>query len=210
MKFRLGPIPENHEFSPAQSGWRALREPNPVVFQLVALPIGLLATAAVVSGWWLSVAYGLRIPGSSLGMGVLLPILLTVPVHEMVHTLFHPQLGRSAASILGFWPKTMLFYAHYDDALTRTRFIAALMAPFMALSVAPVVGCWLTGYGRWWIVALSAFNAFIACGDLTGVLLVVAQVPSRAAVRNRGYYTWWKDVPHLSSTSVAAAGGDAA
>ena len=55
MKFRLGKIPPNPDFHPEQEGWRPLREPGPIVMQLVGLPIGVavvvvLGAAAALLG----------------------------------------------------------------------------------------------------------------------------------------------------------------
>jgi hypothetical protein len=42
-------------------------------------------------------------------------------VHELLHLLAHPKAGLSSKSVMGFWPKQMIAYAHYEGALSRNR-----------------------------------------------------------------------------------------
>jgi hypothetical protein len=121
---------------------------------------------------------------------LLFPII--IPVHELIHALAHPNWGRSAQSSLGLWPRTLLFYAHYSGEWPRRRFVACLLAPFVALSICPLVWAWIFGAKHGLAVVVSLLNTLLSCGDLAGALMVVVQVPREAIVRNQGYYTWWR------------------
>ena len=188
MKFLLGGIPENADFHPEQGGWQRLREPGPVVMQILGLPIGL----GVVIVLGLAVAWLGMLDFEHVHPAVMLLVLVgMIPLHECVHLLAHPRMGRSPHSIVGFWPATLLFFAHYDHQLSRNRFVLILAAPFLVVSVMPLFVCGLAGWRWGWVALLSMWNGLCAYGDLFGVLLVIWQVPRRALVRNRGYWTWW-------------------
>jgi hypothetical protein len=210
MRFHIGPVPTNEEFHPAETGWSKLKEPTPWVAQLMAVPVAFGAGALVLVGWS-SLVGSLPTFGEthSLGVGsaliLLLAVLLTIPIHELVHMLVHPGSGRSSASILGFWPATLLFYAHYDAALTPRRFLLILAAPFVALSVLPVLASALVGWNSRTLFVVAAFNALAASVDLLGLVIISTQVPRGAVVRNLGYYTWWH-VPSAPAPPIAQGG----
>lgn len=100
--------------------------------------------------------------------------------------------GRSPHSILGFWPSRVLFYAHYDGEMTRNRFIAILLMPFVVISVVPLLVSAVAQVTSGWVAYISAFNALLACGDMLGAGMVVFQIPATAIVRNQGWRTYWR------------------
>jgi len=53
MRFLLGKVPENPDFHPEQGGWQRLREPGPVVMQVLGLPlgIGVVIVLALAAAW---------------------------------------------------------------------------------------------------------------------------------------------------------------
>jgi hypothetical protein len=190
MRFIRGAIPEAADFAPHTGGWRPLREPSPWLAQLLSLPLGLAIVLAVMFAW-LSIAEFSAPNGWSLLVSILL-LLLLIPVHEAIHIALHPGHGTCASTIVGFWPKKLLFYAHYDDELARNRFIAILVAPFLVLTVAPVMVCVILAVTPFSLVSLTVVNGCASCMDLFGVLLVLAQIPSGAIVRNKGWRTYWR------------------
>lgn len=200
MRFQLGKVPET-DFKPDES-WTPLREPGPFVMQLCALPIGIATTFAVGRGWW-AILYGMPPMRLSAYAVVLTPfaliasLVVLILVHEMIHALFHPQNGRTDDSVVGFWPRRLLFYAHFCAALPRDRFMAILIAPFMILSLlplvvfacfAPVLGTPAASAAAWF----STWNALSSCGDLFGISILLWQVPRGAITRNQGWRTFWK------------------
>lgn len=194
MKLNLGPIPTNPHFAPVSTGWRQLREPSPWVFQLLAVPVAVATFLLLLMAWMTLVNEPLRsadLPRALLTAGPL--FIAVVPVHESIHALCHPGWGRSRASICGFWPAKLMFYAHYDDVVSRNRFLGILLAPLAILSVAPLLVSSLLGASHWLVVTATLVHGLAACGDLTGALLVMYQIPGTAMVRNLGYYTWWTE-----------------
>lgn len=201
LRFHLGAVPESPDFVP-ETPWRGLREPTVWVMQLIALPIGIVTTASVVLVWyWVAPPDGSILPASLVDF--LLYFAAIVVVHELIHVAVHPGHGRTFQSILGFWPRTLLFYAHFDGELPRNRFVAILLMPFFCLSLLPIAVCALFGETPGWVVFVSGFNAFSACGDLFGAGLVLFQLPQTSVVRNQGYRTFWKytqDEPDMPGT----------
>jgi hypothetical protein len=200
MRFHIGPPPTSPDFIP-NSAWRPLAEPSPYLLQVIALPIGLLASGSVA--WCWAQLLGTRIEFSSLValLGFLLLLLLAFPlliaVHELIHAAIHPQLGWSRATIVGVWPSRLIFFAHYDGALSRTRLLAIFAMPMLLLTLVPLA-LWAAVHppapvAGWLLAWCGTWNALFSCGDLVGILLILAQVPRTAIVRNQGWKTYWKE-----------------
>lgn len=189
MKFHIGKIPETVGFAPDDS-WKQLCEPKPWVMQLCALPIAVIAFLAV-GFLWLSLVADMRIELHSLTQLILVFIAIVL-IHELIHAAFHPGAGSSSNSVLGFWPATLMFYAHYGGEISRNRFITILLTPFLFLSLAPIAACAITGHAPPIVAATSVLNAAFSAGDLFAVLLLLVQVPQASTTRNQGYKTFWK------------------
>jgi hypothetical protein len=185
MRFQYGPIPEDEVFHPEAQGWSGIREPSPLVLNILAIPIGILLMGSTI--YALSLAWeggfpaiiGEIVEQSKLNpFWVFLPVLvISIPVHELVHLFIHPQHGRSKKSILGLWLSRGLFYAHYDGAVSRNRFLAMLAAPYLLLAWLPVIILALIGTSGpieyVLILAMVALvNGVFPAGDVTGILLL--------------------------------------
>jgi hypothetical protein len=193
LRIHIGPIPESPDFSPAPP-WKPLREPTPAVSQLCALPIGLVAFAAVGFLWHILTPFKLD-QLNSVAPFLLLIILGIIPIHELAHLAVHPRSNlpnASGRSVLGFWPRQLLFYAHYEGELSRNRFIAILIMPTLVISILPLLAFAAAGRSSGLIALVSSLNALFACVDLFGIALLLFQVPSNAIVRNVGWRTFWK------------------
>lgn len=94
---------------------------------------------------------------------------------------------------MGFWPSKGLFYAHYHGELTRNRFVAILLMPFIVISLMPIPVAALAQSTSWWAVFICAFNALLACVDILGAGMILFQIPANAVVRNQGWRTYWKE-----------------
>lgn len=192
MRFHLGGVPNDPDFVP-DGTWKALREPSPWLMQLYAFPLGLIAFGGIGALWFCTTnlkASVLDSPGFIvLGFLAFFPLIVA---HELIHALVHPQFGRSERSILGFWPSRLLFYAHYAGELSRNRFLAICAMPMLVITILPSAFCMATGHVHGLIAWISTWNAFFACGDMFGIILINFQVPSRAGVRNQGWKTYWR------------------
>ncbi len=195
MRFHLGAIPD--DFTP-DDAWRPIREPGPWLMQLCAIPIGCFVMLVVLAAWrrvpgGLSQSWSGGIEGA---VALVLSFPLIIIVHEVIHALLHPRKAASSSSLIGFWPSRILFYAHYGGPLTRERFLAVFLAPFLVLSVLPLLIGLMGGLPsanvRFWFAWVSSWNVLFSCGDLFGVGLIFFQVPRRALVRNKGWRSLWR------------------
>lgn len=189
-------LPDNPDFEPrAEDDWRPLPEPPVEKLQVYALVPLALSLPSMIAAWvWAAtLAGGASFPPGWRGLAALLPgILLVMAVHEAIHLLLHPGSGRHAHSVLGASSKHGIVYALYFGEMTRMRYVAILLGPFIVLSVLPLLWCLATRTFSGWAAAVSLLNAMFACGDLLAAWLILRGAPSRALMRNRGYYTWWR------------------
>jgi len=196
MRFHFGSVPD--DFTPDES-WRPLREPRPFMMQLMAVPMGLLLGAMVWQGRehlglpvlaFMEADPGVRTSGL---LALTLPPLIAV--HELIHVAVHPGFGLTPASVIGGWPKKLVFYAHYAGPRSRNRFLLGVAMPFLVISVLPMV---LAAFGLMpkalselapW---LSACKALFSCGDAFGFAMILWQVPGKGWVQNKSWRTYWR------------------
>jgi hypothetical protein len=205
MRFRYGPIPEDEVFHPEAQGWSGIREPGPLILNILAIPAGILlmgATIFAISLAWeggpQAIIQGvLEQSGPDPFLVSLIVLVISIPVHELVHLFIHPQFGRSNKSIVGLWLSRGMFYAHYEGAVSRNRFLSILAAPYLVLAWPPVIILALIGISVpiayvEILVLVALVNSVLPVGDVLGFFLMVSQVPSSACVKNKGWKSYWK------------------
>lgn len=185
MRLHVGEIPDTPEFVPDES-WTLLAEPTPWAMQILSVPIGIAAMAVLLVLWMVLTPVGSEPPSVA---ECVVALIAVVPAHEALHLLVHPRTGDS---IVGFWPSRLLFYTLYQNRLTCRRYLTVLLAPIVGLSLAPLAACALAGVSSPFLTVASVANALFASGDLFAVGLLLAQVPTRATLRNKGWGVWWK------------------
>jgi hypothetical protein len=168
-----------------------MREPSPWIAQLLALPIGAIS-AFGLGFLWTTVNVNWLAGFATLSL--ILWIIGIVVIHETIHAAFHPGLGTTSNTIVGFWPSKLLFYSHYDNVLSRKRFIVILLSPFVTLSLMPLMVALSTGLASFHVAFVSVFNALLSCVDVLGVFLLLTMVPTGARVRNRSWRTYYSMV----------------
>lgn len=195
MQLHWGPPPESDDFQPESQGWSGIREPRPVLVQLIALPIALLVAVLI----YLAIPREiLSINKFDFPIGSLLVIaVVCVPVHELFHAASHPGLGRSDSTLIGIWLTKGLFYAHYTGTLSRNRFLWVFATPFIVLTLIPLgltilLGHYLPQNAVLSLALLALLNGAASAGDILGIGLIACQVPSSALVRNKGWKSYWK------------------
>ena len=205
MRLHIGAIPESAEFEPEAQGWKSLREPSPAMFQVWALPVAVFNIALLACLWSLVPSANTKTQPLMAGIGIAFVLLALIPVHELLHALAAPGGRHSGKVIIGVWPQKGLFYAHYDGAMPRNRFLLVFFMPFFVLSLLPIpfAALWVqfTGDGTLTTVlqVLSFLNGAAACGDILGIFMIGKQVPAQAIVRNQGWKTFWKVVEQDAS-----------
>jgi len=212
MRLVLGPPPDTPDFSPAQGGWHKLREPEPGTLMLVAIVIGMTFGALITAGWKhvspapRSVQLALDtldpltiIYGGHGGANLLLRLLeglvffaALIVAHELIHALLFPRFGMTSATAVGLWPSWLGPYATHTGPVRCRRMILVGLAPILVLSLAPLLLAFVTSATSRLCVMASVVNALVSGGDIFICLLMVAQVPLNASVRNKGWHTWWQ------------------
>jgi hypothetical protein len=201
LRLRWGPVPDDTDFTPEHGGWTKLKEPTFGWMLVVALPVSIVLVAGMSLAWGM-VARVRGIAGGSTVVVTPVTALLSllavgalILTHELAHAAALPSGGLTAATTFGFWPKAATPYVCYAGELSRNRQIVVGMTPFLVLSVVPIMVGLCFSIAPFWLVVLSAVNAFGASGDLIGAGLIALQVPASGVVRNRGLDTWWRRPP---------------
>jgi hypothetical protein len=163
---------------------------SPMMDSLLALPLGVVAAAAVVALWFLVTPLRDITPPMLLPAFPLLFAGLVV-VHELIHALVHPMAGLSPRSILGFWA-SLGFYAHYDGEMSRNRLVACLLMPLLVISIVPLLVSAVAQVSSGWVAFISAFNAFCASVDMLLAGSILLQVPATASVRFKCWRIYWR------------------
>lgn len=160
--------------------------------QFLAVPVAVVSGAMIGSLWlWCApLKHLMRDP--AFGLWFVAAFVWHIPVHEAIHALVHPGRGLSDRTCIGVWVSRGMFYAHCHGPMSRNRFIAILIAPFIVLSLLPLIVCAVTGWAHPLPVTGSIVNSFLACGDLFGILLLVWQVPCQATIQNQSWRTYWQ------------------
>jgi hypothetical protein len=205
MRFRYGPIPEDDEFHPKAQGWSDIHEPSPLIINIFAIPTGFLlvvATGFAISLVWeggpLAIVQGvLEQSGPNPFLVFLIVLVISIPVHELVHLFTHPEFGRSNKSFFGLWLSRGIFYAHYEGSVSRNRFLSILAAPYLVLAWLPVIILALISTSGPIVyveilVMVALVNCVLPAGDILGFFLLMSQVPSSACVKNKGWKSHWK------------------
>ena len=194
-------FPDNPDFEPeVEGGWAKLPEPPAEQLQLYAGVALVITLPLLILAWAL-------VPGSENSRGLVIAsvaaILLLLPlmaVHEGIHLLLHPGMGRSDQSVVGGSSKHGVLYAMYFGEMSRGRYATVLLGPFLVLTVLPWSVCLAIGQFVPWAAGVSMMNGMLACGDLMGTWLILRGSPRGARLRNRGYYTWWRTTPVSASS----------
>jgi hypothetical protein len=182
-------IPENEAFRPIEEGWKAVKEPKSVVVtMLISLPIGLLMSSIVIF-----IAYMNGIESDiKPNISLVIALLIIIPIHELIHALVFPEPINSDKVIFGLLPKVGAFYAHYEGEMKKIRFLITLLAPFIVITIIPLIFLCVTGIDMPFVIKISAVNALCASADVFGFFTILFQLPKNSVVRNKGIKTYWK------------------
>ncbi len=204
MRLQLGDVAGKKEASPPPEGWHAIESRLLKGGYLLAVLIGL----AVLVGLWVALgvwvaAIGNRPSLASAGMSrnpwlvTAAVLVLFIPLHESFHLLGQPGWGGSERSVVVLWPAKLRFGVYYEGCMSRRRWLAMRLAPFVLLSLLPVVVLALLQFFNQVVdleVGLSILmivNALGSGADLLAALAVLTTVPSRGQLcfqDGRGYW----------------------
>jgi hypothetical protein len=200
MRFHFGPPPADPEFQPEVNGWTPLREPKPLLLNVMAVPISILAVVVLAVAWNRAPTISVNLESSIFGRFAPLVYVVAVLfvgflglvfVHELIHALGCPQFGFSRHTVLGVWPSRLLFYTGHTGGMSRNRWLIIYLLPFLVLSVLPLLVCRTFDLDSPLLHIVSVVHGLFSGGDIVLVLLILLQVPGAATMQNQGWSTWW-------------------
>jgi len=203
LKIRIGAIPEAELPQAEAATWHRISGSSQKASYLLAWSAGLgsffllyvlliLASIVAPSG------SGTSAERYTPWFAILLTLLIFIPVHELLHLLFHPQNGRSSHSILTIWPTKLRFGIYYDGCMSRRQWLIMRIAPFIGLSIIPAIvvalANWITiNYAL--VISLELLilvNCIGSGGDIVAVAIVLRQVPSKMDLCFYGGKAYWR------------------
>lgn len=205
MRFIHGPIPSSRTFDPVAARWTPLQESDSRRFVAVTLlcMLPFLLGATIL---FLHAAPELRpiFQRHLWSLPCFLVLLLAlVPTHEFIHALAYGCGLRSPNLLVGFWPQRGMAYVLCDTPLPRRRVLIMLAAPFVVLSVLPLLATFLLS-GPWLLLVsfLSILHAAFCTGDAVAFLRLLSQAPANALIHNQGWKTYWSIPPNANVASM--------
>ena len=181
--------PSHLDFLPEEQGWHALTRPS----RIAAIPLAVAAGFALFLGVSLAFYYfasvRLQRPTEPFLLALFIPL---VPIHELLHALVHPGLGKSSKTYVGFYLPRLAFYSHYSGERTRARFLAGALAPLVVLSVIPLVLCMAFHLQLPTVAWVSSLNAAVSSTDVMTALILLFRCPRGAVVLTDQNKAWWR------------------
>ena len=188
MKFVLGPIPDDQAFQPEAEGWRPLKEPDPILLNVLAIPVAAVTMLLLI----LFIRFFTPMKLEEVLRPFLVAFLIIIPIHEFVHAFLTPRMGLTRETVIGFWPARILFYAFYLGELSRERFLIVLLGPALVITVLPLAVIAALQINAPILASAAVANGLGAAGDLVGLFVLGWQIPRGAVVKNKGWRSYWR------------------
>ena len=219
MRVHLGNIPATQGSDPEAEGLRIIRSPRSGIGHLLASLTGLFLLLVPITTLCL-VLSTFAIPNPDVDPNYVPPVawgaafmamLSFIPLHELLHLMWHPRFGTSDQSILVIWPSKLLFGVYYEGCMSRTRWLLMRIAPFVFLSILPTVFIAIFQYvafahtTKTFMEVVMVLNAVGSGADVAATLLVASQVPHSASVCFRGGKAYWRQAAAVSKAGSAIA-----
>lgn len=191
MKIVFGTPPVVIDPELAQDGWRSFHGLGAKAIQTYGLAVGCAGML------FLSTLFRGKISPHGPLMELLI-LILTLPLHELIHAFATPAWGFSDRTIIGLQSgkNLMLPYMYFDGTQPVWRFLLTGLAPMMVLTVIPVVFILfvpLDSALRADLSFLAFFNVATSGGDLVNFFCVITRLPLGATVKGNGWGLLWKE-----------------
>ncbi len=107
---------------------------------------------------------------------ILLPVILLT--HEMLHTLAFPNFGFNKDTVVGISNKTFCLYATYIGPLSRKRWIAVLLQPFIVGTVLLFLSSMIFTEAKPVLFLAAVINALGSGADVVITYHILKYIPS--------------------------------
>lgn len=216
MRFRFGGVPREQKEPSAEKEWYRIHSPSSRLGYLLAGLIGLALPNLLCA--WLS---AVSVFAARNGVGevsvetpvpwgpAILALSLFIPIHELIHALWHPRLGLSPQTVMVIWPAKLRFGVYYEGCMTRRRWLVMRIAPLVCLSGIPAGLLTLFRYVptsfalEVFLQVLMLVNGIGPGGDVLAVIWVLLQVPARARICFCSGKAYWRSVPSSGKVGVS-------
>ena len=198
MNLLIGKIPVDFSFESDREHWNLVPTVGNSIAQHAVYGVGTafiggltLLCAILFAGFSLNPQEIFNI--EFLAGWAILALVLMVP-HEILHCLAHPDRGFTGRTTIGFWPKKLIFYAHYDGVRSKGNVLFGTALPFVVLTVLPlaVAAIFSTDHRFWsYVAVINALNSGI---DLVGFLTICYVIPSGSTIKFGGDRVYWKSL----------------
>lgn len=193
MKFIFNDYPPNSSFNPLEEGWNPIKELPNYIRYICLIPIGILLSfglyVILYNNSRIQVEYNLN-----LLLYYIITVIITIPLHEIIHSLFFPNFLCSDEIYFGYIPKSMTFYTHANSAVKKNRILIVILAPLIILSIIPALFFILFELNSMLLFVFITINAVAASNDIISFFIYLTKVPNGTFVRNKGKFTYWKRV----------------
>jgi hypothetical protein len=214
LRIHFGTLPGEEKTPSVEEGWNRIHSPSSRIGYLLAGLVGLVVPIVLCA--WLS-AVSLFAAGSNVGevdietplpwSVVILALLLFIPMHELIHAIWHPRMGLSPQTVMVIWPTKLRFGVYYEGCMRRRWWLLMRIAPLMCLSVIPALLLMLFKYVpssyplEIFLQVLMLVNGIGSGGDVIAIIWVLFQVPTKARICFINGKAYWRLVP-LSNDAV--------
>ena len=190
MQFAREPLVGSSPY-PYDIAWRQVYEIDANVGQVLSIVAGAVLCIAAFGLWLLAVPFKpVRIDYPTL----LIATVMVLFFHELAHAIMFTWGRARGLRVECAWQKYRP-HLRYHGAVSRSRYIAVLLAPLVAVSVVPILVSAALSLHSGDLVLISLLNALVSGSDAIAAAFVLLQVPANAIVQRRGDCVIWRAVP---------------
>ena len=188
MQFVREPLVGSSPY-PYDVAWRQVHEVGDEVGLVLSAFSGLLLCLATFALWMTVPFHAVRIDYAT----VMVATVMVLFFHELAHAAMFTCGRARGLRVECAWQKYRP-HLRYHGAVSRSRYIAVLLAPLAVVSIAPIAVSLLLSLHSGDLVLISLLNALVSGGDAVAAALVLLQVPANAVVQRRGECVIWRAV----------------
>jgi hypothetical protein len=187
MQFAREPLVGSSPY-PYDLAWRQVHDIPADVGQVFSLLAGAVLCIATFALWIVAVPFHpVHIDYATL----IVAAAMVLFVHELSHAAVFTCGRDRGLRVECVWQKYRP-HLRYRGAVSRSRYIAVLLAPLMAITLMPIVASVALSLHSGDLVVVSVLNALVSGGDVLAAALVLLQVPANGIVQRRGDCVIWK------------------
>jgi hypothetical protein len=194
LKFHFRDLPSADPKTAVDNALHRIQSPGSWQGTLLSFLVGFLFTNLLII--WLIVSSLLALqldihPSEGIALPwvpVAVALILSVPIHECLHMIWHPGHGLSSQTVLVMWPEKLRFGVYYEGCMPLRRWMMMRLSPLLFLSVLPTLVLTISHYLPVsmalliFLQVLMLVNGLGSGGDIVAVMAVLRQVPQNSEI----------------------------